>query len=94
MSMDFEWDPAKAASNQRKHGVSFAEASTIFGDPLELTVSDPDHSVGEDRYLSLGRSVVGRLLVISYTERERNRIRLISARLATPTERARYESNT
>ena len=94
MSMDFEWDPAKAASNQRKHGVSFAEASTIFGDPLELTVSDPDHSEGEYRYLSLGRSVVGRLLVISYTERERNRIRLISARLATPTERARYESNT
>lgn len=94
MSMDFEWDPAKAASNQRKHGVTFAEASTIFGDPLELTVSDPDHSEGEYRYLSLGRSVAGRLLVVSYTERERNRIRLISARLATPIERARYESNT
>jgi len=92
--MDFEWDPAKAESNQRKHGVNFAEASTVLGDPLELTILDPDHSEGEYRYLSLGRSVEGRLLVVSYTEREQNHIRIISARLATTAERARYESNT
>ena len=92
--MDFEWDPAKAESNQRKHGVSFAEAVTMFGDPLELTVSDPDHSEGEYRFLSLGRSLEGRLLVVSYTEREQNRLRIISARPATSAETSRYESNT
>ncbi len=92
--MDFEWDPTKAASNERKHGVSFSEASSVFGDPLELVISDPGHSEGEFRYLSLGRSVEGRLLVVSYTEREQNRIRLISARPATPAETSRYESNT
>ena len=92
--MDFEWDPTKAASNERKHGVSFSEASSVFGDPLELVISDPSHSEGEFRSLSLGRSVEGRLLVVSYTEREQNRIRLISARPATPAETSRYESNT
>ena len=93
-AMDFEWDPAKAESNERKHGVSFAEATTIFGDALELTISDPEHSEGEYRYLSLGRSVEGRLLVVSYTEREQNRLRIISARPATPAETSRYESTT
>jgi uncharacterized DUF497 family protein len=92
--MDFEWDPGKAESNERRHGVSFAEALTIFGDPLELMISDPHHSEGEYRFLSLGRSVEGRLLVVSYTEREQNRIRIISARPATPAETSRYESNT
>jgi uncharacterized protein len=92
--MDFEWDPNKAASNERKHGVGFVEASTVFADPLELTISDPTHSEGEYRFLSLGRSQSGRLVVVSYTEREQNRIRLISARLATPAEASRYESNT
>ena len=92
--MDFEWDPAKAESNERKHGVSFAEATTIFGDPHELMITDPDHSEGEYRYLSLGRSVEGRVLVVSYTELEQNRIRLISARPATAAETFRYESNT
>jgi len=92
--MDFEWDPAKAESNARKHGVSFSEASTVLGDPLELVISDPDHSEGEYRYLSLGRSSEGRLLVVSYTEREQNRIRIISARPATSAETSRYESNT
>ena len=92
--MDFEWDPVKAESNERKHGVTFAEAVTIFGDPLELMISDPDHSEGEYRYLSLGRSVEGRLLVVSYTEREQNRLRIISARPATPAETSGYESNT
>jgi len=93
-TMDFEWDSAKAESNARKHGVSFSEASTVLGDPLELVISDPDHSEGEYRYLSLGRSSKGRLLVVSYTEREQNRIRIISARPATSAETSRYESNT
>ena len=92
--MDFEWDPSKAASNERAHDASFVEASTAFGDPLELTILDPAHSHGEYRFLSLGRSENGRLLVVSYTERQQNRIRLISARLATSAEASRYESNT
>lgn len=90
--MDFEWDPEKEQSNQRKHDVSFLEASTVFGDPMELTIYDPDHSEGEHRFLSVGRSSSGRLLVISYTEREENRIRIINARPATATEMKRYES--
>ena len=90
--MDFEWDPDKEQSNQRKHGISFLEASTVFGDPMELTIYNPDHSEGEYRFLSMGRASSGRLLVVSYTEREENRIRIISARLATAAERKRYES--
>jgi len=89
--MEFEWDPAKAESNLEKHGVGFAEAMTVFGDPLEVTISDPDHSEGEFRFLSLGCSAQGRLLVVAYTERE-GCIRLISAREAAPRERRRYES--
>ena len=89
--MDFEWDPEKEQSNQRKHDVSFLEASTVFGDPMELTIYDPDHSEDEHRFLSVGRSSSGRLLVISYTEREEYRIRIINARPATATEMKRYE---
>ena len=76
--MDFEWDLAKAASNLEKHGVSFGEALTVFGDPLEVTIQDPDHSEAEFRFVSIGRSLMSRLLVVAYTERE-GRIRLISA---------------
>ena len=90
--MDFEWDPEKGQSNQRKHGVSFLEASTVFGDPMELTIYSPDHSKGEHRFLSMGRSSYGRLLVVSYTEREKNRIRIINARQATAAEVKRYET--
>lgn len=90
--MEFEWDLAKSEANERKHGVSFVEASTVFGDPLELTIYDPDHSEGEYRFLSIGRSSSGRLIVVSYTEREQNRIRIINARAATAAERTRYES--
>jgi uncharacterized protein len=90
--MDFEWHAAKAASNIEKHGVSFIEAMTVFGDPLEVTIPDPDHSSGEVRFLSLGRSRQGRLLVVAYTERE-GRVRLISAREAAPRERKLYESD-
>jgi uncharacterized protein len=89
--MEFEWDIVKADSNIEKHGASFAEAMTVFGDPLEVTIPDPDHSEGEFRLLSLGRSAQGRLLVVAYTERE-GRIRLISAREAMPKERREYES--
>ena len=63
--MEFEWDTVKALSNVEKHGVGFAEAMTVFGDSLEVTISDPDHSAGEARFLSLGRSEQGRLLVVS-----------------------------
>ena len=89
--MEFEWDAVKAASNLDKHGVSFAETMTVFGDPLEVTIPDPDHSLEEFRFVSMGRSEAGRILVVAYTERE-GRVRLISARAATPTERRRYES--
>lgn len=89
--IDFEWDPEKAASNQKKHGVTFLEATTVFSDPLSLTIFDPDHSREEDRYLLLGQSVSGDLLVVSHTERS-GIIRLISARSASRSERLQYES--
>ena len=81
----------KERSNVEKHGVDFTEAATVFGDPLELTIADPDHSVGEFRFLSMGRSSFNRLLVVSYTERE-ERIRIVSARVAASKERKHYES--
>jgi uncharacterized protein len=87
----FQWNPDKANSNTKKHGVSFEEAVTVFGDPLAVTISDPDHSVGEFRFLTIGQSTLQRLLVVSHTERE-GQIRLISARLATRQERRNYES--
>jgi uncharacterized DUF497 family protein len=89
--MEFEWDPDKAAANLAKHGVEFSEAMTVFGDPLELTIADPDHSEDEFRFLSIGVSAAGRLLVVAYTERER-RTRIINAREADPKERKQYES--
>jgi len=91
--IEFEWDKVKAESNEKKHGVSFSEASTIFGDPLEMTIEDPKHSSGEYRFLSIGRSSTGNLLVVSYTEREQNLIRIISARKATKKELKNYEQN-
>ncbi len=75
--MEFEWDPSKAVTNLEKHGISFSEAVTVFGDPLELTISDPDHSLEEYRFLSIGRSTSENLLVVSYTERQPNKIRII-----------------
>ena len=90
MGYTFDWDPKKAASNVRKHGVTFDEASTVFGDPLALHMPDPDHSVSEDRYLLLGMSIRQRLLVVAFAERG-PRTRLISGRRATPWERRCYE---
>lgn len=89
--MEFEWDPEKAAANARKHGVDFAEAMTVFSDPLELTIVDPDHSEGEQRFLSIGLSMAGRLIVVGYTERA-GRTRMINARVASSQERQNYES--
>lgn len=87
----FEWDPEKAKQNLARHGVSFEEASTAFSDPLSLTIFDPDHSAEEDRFVLLGASDKGRLLVVAHTDRD-ERIRIISARLATGRERRSYES--
>ena len=86
----FEWDPAKAADNLRKHGVTFDEATETFGDPLSLNMPDPNHAVREARFLVLDLSRSGRLLVVSYAERG-VRTRLISARPASRSERQRYE---
>jgi len=92
MELRFEWDLAKAEANLRKHGVPFTEASTVFGDPLSLTVPDPDHSGREERFLLLGRSASGRLLVVTHTERAQA-VRIISARAASRTERRDYEED-
>ena len=86
----FEWDVAKAEANRRKHGVTFDEAITAFSDPLAMLSQDPDHSTGEQRYLVLGTSTQGRLLVVAVAERP-PRTRLISARRATRKERRQYE---
>jgi len=88
--MRFEWHPEKAAKNLRKHKVSFTEAATVFGDDLSITVDDPDHSEQEDRYITIGLSHQGRLLMVAHTERS-DTIRIISARELTSTEREAYE---
>ena len=88
--MQFEWDRRKAASNLRKHGVSFDEAGSIYLDPLAVSGPDPDHSEGESRYVTFGMSSLGRLLVVSHTYRH-GVIRIISARRADRGERKIYE---
>ncbi len=77
--MEFEWDPRKATRNLARHGVSFEEAATVFGHPQAITYFDPDHSDEEDRFLTFGHSVAGRLLVVSHTDRS-ERTRIINAR--------------
>ena len=89
--MEFEWDSGKAADNERKHGVSFSEAATVFGDPLSMTVPDPDHSQDEERSITVGSSASGRLLIIAHADRD-GRVRIISARLLTRRERETHES--
>lgn len=88
--MFVEWDKGKAAANRRKHRVSFEEAVTAFNDPLALTIPDPDHSASERRFITMGESEKGRLLVLSHTYRG-ELIRLISARKPTRDEREQYE---
>ena len=90
MSLTFEWDPEKSEINLKKHKVSFEEATTVFADPLSLTISDPLHSIGEQRFVITGKSYHGRALVVIHTERGDN-IRIISARLVTSKEKAIYE---
>jgi len=88
--MKFEWDPKKATANVKKHGVTFQEAATIFGDPLAITFDDPDHSMSENRYITFGLSLQKRLIVVSHTERG-DRTRIINARLMDRKEIRIYE---
>jgi len=88
----FQWDPRKATKNLARHGITFREASTVFGDPLASTILDPDHSVREVRFLTIGRSTAGRLVVVSHTDRE-DEVRIISARPGTRVEKKRYEQD-
>ena len=90
MALTFEWDPDKAKANLAKHGVGFLEAATVLGDPLSLTISDPSHSEGEQRFVSVGMSDRARLLVVAHTEWG-ERVRIISARRATRREQRAYE---
>ncbi len=90
MTLNFEWDENKAKSNIQKHGISFAEAATVFDDPYYLTFDDPLHSIEELRFLAIGYSSKQRLLVVVYTERNYN-IRIISDRTATKNEKSLYE---
>jgi uncharacterized protein len=90
VAMTFEWDEGKEEANRKKHGIGFDEAKTVFNDPRSITRHDEQHSQDEDRFLDLGLSAMGRLIVVSYTERGSN-IRIISCRKATKFERRAYE---
>ena len=90
--MEFEWDPEKAASNRRKHEVTFQQAATVFGDPLATTFPDPDHSVREHRSVTIGMSEDRRLLVVAHAE-GKDAVRIISARPVTRRERRFYEES-
>jgi uncharacterized DUF497 family protein len=92
VALVFEWDPNKARANLGKHDVSFAEATTVFADPLSITISDPDHSEVEGRFVTVGMSARRRLLVVVHADR-RNRLRLITARKPTKLERKTYEES-
>jgi uncharacterized DUF497 family protein len=93
MPLTFEWHPPKARSNFANHGVGFEEASTVFGDPLSLTIPDPEHSRMEERFVTMGTAFTGKLLVVVHTDRGDN-IRIISARRASRRERKSYEKDT
>jgi uncharacterized protein len=92
VALNFRWDPRKASTNLAKHGVSFEEAATAFGDPLSLTIPDPDHSDEEQRFILLGRSRQGRLLIVAHAEIG-DTIRIVSARRAMRRERLAYEES-
>ena len=92
MKLNFEWDEKKAKSNRKKHGIGFDEAATVFLDPLSMTIPDHDHSAEEQRYIDIGSSEKGRVLVVVYTDRGVN-IRIISCRRATYSERRYYEES-
>jgi len=90
--MKFEWDQTKASANLSKHGVSFDEAKTVFDDPLYVDFYDPDHSLDEHRYIIIGESQQGRLLMVSYIESD-DAVRILSSREVTQTERKQYEES-
>jgi hypothetical protein len=90
LTLTFEWDEKKANENLEKHGTSFDEAKTVFNDPFSVTIYDPDHSIDEHRYIDIGLSSKGRLIVVSYIERG-EKIRIISSRKATKKEQKDYE---
>lgn len=92
MTMEFEWDPRKAEHNRKNHGVDFAEAATVFDDPLSITYPDPDHSRYEERFIIIGMSNLGRLLIVAHMDRA-DATRIISARSVTNRERKLYESD-
>ena len=92
MALRFLWDPRKAVSNERKHGVGFPEATTVFDDPLSVTIADPDHALEEQRFLLLGRSNRRRVLVVAHSERGES-IRIISVRRVNRRERQIYEED-
>jgi len=91
MAFSVEWDPTKAATNAARHGITFEEAATVFGDPLARIVEDDRHSQAEPRFAIVGHSYQSRVLAVMFTERGENSVRLISARLATSFERHHYE---
>lgn len=91
LGLAFEWDPRKESANRRKHGVGFAEATAVFGDPLSVTILDPDHALDENRSVIMGMSSQRRLLIVVHTIKGERGIRLISARLASKRERRNYE---
>jgi len=90
MSITFEWDQNKSEANEEKHGITFEEAKTVFNDPFAITIDDPDHSADEYRYIDIGFSSKGSVLVLWYTERNEN-IRIIGCRKASKFERKTYE---
>jgi uncharacterized protein len=90
--VNFEWDPAKARQNRRKHRVSFQEAATVFGDPLAVTYPDPDHSTSEHRFITVGMSSAGQVLIVAHVDRNEH-VRIISARKTTKRERQHHEEN-
>jgi hypothetical protein len=91
VALIFRWDQRKAKTNLTKHGISFEEASSAFGDPLSITIEDVDHSYGENRYILLGETLENDLVIVAHTDRN-GEIRIISARLATKQERRSYET--
>lgn len=93
MSLRFEWDKKKASSNLKKHKISFDEAMTVFDDELANVFDDKEHSIEEQREIIIGHSILNRLLMVYFTERKRDIIRIFSARLATKIERKKYEEN-
>jgi len=94
MGLRFEWDAGKAAENLAKHGVTFDEAATVFFNPITAIFDDEDHSIGEAREIAVGHSIVGRLLIVAFTERARDVVRIISARKTTRAEKRDYEQGT